>query len=156
MSRSIYSEECGSVCASAHLPTYITCSCMTVHTILYVHMCLHACVHTPVSAHVTLICVCVCVLWFRIVKGNSTPAGPGGPLAPILSISHLQGHRGQLALSTVLVPPSGLPLVYGTSKRGADWRVSGALPSFSLLSLVFLTFFFNGCLIVTCFLHTHK
>lgn len=83
------------MCADAYMPTYTRCLSMSVHTILFVYMCLHACVHTP---------VCVCVE-LSYGKGNSTPTRPGDPLALALSICHLQGHRGQLALSSTQVPP---------------------------------------------------
>ena len=142
---------CVCVCVCAYLTTCIMCLFMIVYMILYV--CLHACLHTPVSARALCVCVCVCVC----VRGNSTPARPRGPLAPTLSISHLQGRRGQLALSTVLVPPSGPPFVFRTGKRGADGLISGGfafLPG-SLLSPVSFTCF-NGRLIVCCFLQCHS
>lgn len=134
---------CVCVCIPASLYYVLVYDC--AYDTIRVHVYLHACVHTPVSAHVTYVCACVCVLCFHIVRGTVHQRGPEALWPPhTLSISHLQGRRGQLALSTVLVPPSGLPFVYRTGKRGADGLISGALLYCFILFLLFT---------VSCFPH---
>lgn len=100
-----------------------------------VWLCIRYCMCTHTWECTSYASMCVVLSYCKGEQYTSLAQRPFWP--PALSISHLQGYRGQLALSTTLVPSLRTPIC------AQDGQSMGR----ALLCLVFLSLFFT----VSCF-----